>query len=111
MNFWVVPRVSHFDLFVELLGGVVQALEARRTANCELGLDVPHTVAATDAGGWNVTADDRDFIGFSISPRNGRKLRHAVTFGGARVRVESDARRYVGTLPAVTALIPTSRLR
>lgn len=73
--------------------------------------DVYWANAATDAGGWNVTCDDRDFIGFSISPRNGRKLRHAVTFGGARVRVESDARRYVGTLPAVTALIPGKQKR
>ena len=73
--------------------------------------DVYWCNAATDAGGWNVTCDDRDFIGFSISPRNGRKLRHAVTFGGASVLVESDGRRYVGELPAVTALIPGKQKR
>ncbi len=73
--------------------------------------DVYWCNAATDSGSWNVTADDRDFIGFSISPRNGRKLRHAVTFGGASVLVESDGRRYVGTLPAVSALIPGKQKR
>ena len=52
----LVPRVSHLDLFVELLGGVVQAFEAGRTTNSELRLNVAHAVAATDAGGQETEA-------------------------------------------------------
>lgn len=56
LNFWLIPRVGHLDLFVELFGGVVQAFAAGRTANCELRLDVSHAVAATDAGGQKTEA-------------------------------------------------------
>ena len=73
--------------------------------------DVYWANAATDVGGWHVTKEDRDFIGFSISPRNGRKLRQAAMFGGVAVLVESDGRRYEGQLPAVTALIPGKKKR
>ncbi len=59
-----------------------------------------------DAEHWHVQADDRDFIGFSITPRIGRKLRHAVTTGSVEVLVESDGRRYEGEIHAVTALLP-----
>ena len=73
--------------------------------------DVYWANAATDKGGWHVTAEDRDFIGFSISPRNGRKLRNMAQNGGVAVRVESDGHRYEGKLPAVTALIPGKQKR
>lgn len=73
--------------------------------------DVYWANAATDVGGWNVTALDRDFIGFSVSPRNGRKLRQAAALGGVTVLVESDGHRYEGKLPAVTALIPGRQKR
>lgn len=68
--------------------------------------DVYWANAATDRKGWHVTAGGRDFIGFQISPRNGRKLRQAAVYGNASVLVESDGRRYEGELQAVTALIP-----
>lgn len=68
--------------------------------------DVYWANAATDRAGWHVTAGGRDFIGFQISPRNGRKLRQAATYGSPTVLVESDGRRYEGDLHAVTALIP-----
>jgi aminoglycoside 3-N-acetyltransferase len=59
--------------------------------------------AATESGNWHVTAEDRPFIGFAVTPRTGDLLRqHA----GARVRVECDGRRYVGVEPMVTALVP-----
>lgn len=67
--------------------------------------------AATDADGWHVTANDRDFIGFQITPRTGRKLRQAVTIGDVTVRIECDGKRYVGELPAVTGLIPGKQKR
>lgn len=67
--------------------------------------------AATDAGGWHVTAEDRDFIGFQVTPRTGRKLRQAATTGSVTVHVECDGRRYEGELPAVTGLIPGKQKR
>ncbi|MBQ4517270.1 MAG: AAC(3) family N-acetyltransferase [Clostridia bacterium] len=73
--------------------------------------DTPDAVQWVNAGTddtshWHVQADDRDFIGFSISPRVGRKLRQAAESGAVEVLVESDGRRYEGEIYGVTALIP-----
>ncbi len=65
--------------------------------------------AATDCHGWHVQCEDRDFTSFSVSPRVGDRLRAAAIAGGLKARIECDGRRYVGTLPAVTALIPGRR--
>lgn len=73
--------------------------------------DIYWANAATDAGGWHVREEDRDFIGFCISPRNGRKLRQAAVLGDVEVLVECDGHRYAGTLPAVTALLPGKQKR
>jgi len=73
--------------------------------------DVYWANAATDGSGWHATLETRDFIGFSISPRTGRRLRQAAQQGGVSVLVECDGRRYPGTLPAVTALIPGKQKR
>lgn len=64
---------------------------------------------ATEGNHWHVQADDRDFIGFSISPRAGRKLRQAACSGSVDVLVESDGRRYAGEVHAVTALMKGKR--
>ena len=60
--------------------------------------------ACTDGGDWHVTAEDRDFIGFSVSLRMGDKIRQMANQGGCKAKVECDGRRYAGELPAVTAL-------
>lgn len=65
--------------------------------------------AATDSGDWHATLEDRDFIGFMVSPKVGKQLREQVNRGDVEVLVESDGRRYEGTLPAVTALLPGKR--
>ena len=59
--------------------------------------------AATESGNWDVTAEDRPFIGFAVTPRTGDLIRKNA---GSRVRVECDGRRYVGVEPMVTALVP-----
>ena len=59
--------------------------------------------AATESGNWDVTAEDRPFVGFAVTPRTGDLIR---SLGSERVRVECDGRRYVGTEPMVTALVP-----
>lgn len=73
--------------------------------------DIYWANAATDAGGWHVREEDREFIGFCISARNGRKLRQAAVMGDVEVLVECDGRRYEGVVPAVTALIPGRQKR
>lgn len=60
-------------------------------------------VACTETGDWHVTAEDRPFIGFSVSPKVGDMIRKS---NGCNVKVECDGRRYEGVLPMVTALIP-----
>ncbi|MBR1953311.1 MAG: AAC(3) family N-acetyltransferase [Lentisphaeria bacterium] len=65
--------------------------------------------ACSDSGDWHVTAEDRDFIGFSVSLRYGDKIRQMANKGVLKAKVECDGRRYVGELPAVTALIPGKR--
>lgn len=62
--------------------------------------------AGTEHNSWHVPADERDFIGFQITPINGFYLRAACKEGDVIVHVESDAHRYVSTLPVVTTLLP-----
>lgn len=70
---------------------------------------VQWVVACAEYSNWHVQCEDRPFIGFSVSPATGRKLRAAADCGELLVLVESDGRRYEGILPAVTALIPGRR--
>lgn len=60
----------------------------------------------TDAGDWHVTLEDRDFVGFSVSPKVGAKLRALADKGNCNVHVISDACRYSGEISVVTGLIP-----
>jgi len=54
---------------------------------------------------WNVNDGERDFIGFSVSPRTLDKLEQACNRGEVIIKAETDAHRYAGELPATTALI------
>ena len=71
--------------------------------------DSPDTLqwanAATESGNWHVTAEDRPFIGFAVTPRMGDTIRRRAA-SWLEMRVECDGRRYVGVEPAVTALVP-----
>lgn len=60
----------------------------------------------TDAGDWHVTLEDRDFIGFSVSPKIGDKIRSLAEKGICNVHVLCDAKRYAGDMHVVTGLIP-----
>jgi aminoglycoside 3-N-acetyltransferase len=74
------------------------------------GLDTPDSLqwvtACTEGNNWHVQSEDREFIGFSVTPRVGQKLRQAVNTGEVSILVESDGRRYEGDLYGVTSLIP-----
>ena len=65
------------------------------------GTDIPNQ--------WHVRAEDRDFIGYSISPRIGKQLRSAILAGPVEALAISDGHRYEGQIHAVTALIPGKR--
>ena len=65
--------------------------------------------AFTEQGTWHVIAADRPFIGFSISPDDGRRLRAAIAAGDVTAHVECDGRRYEDTVGLVTALVPGKR--
>ncbi|MBR1951829.1 MAG: DUF4910 domain-containing protein [Lentisphaeria bacterium] len=59
-----------------------------------------------EVSAWHVFDDHRDFVSFSVSPRTGDAIRKAIRKGPVRAKVECDGRRYNGTLPGITALIP-----
>lgn len=62
--------------------------------------------ATDDHSHWHVQSEDREFIGFSVSPRTGKALHQALGAGEVEVLVESDARRYEGEIDAVCGYIP-----
>ena len=76
------------------------------------GVESPDTItwvnsAVDDSNHWHVQADDRDFIGFSISARDGRAIRAAANKGHVWARIESDARRHTeGKVSMLSATIP-----
>ena len=60
----------------------------------------------TETVAWHVTADERPFVAFCVSPRMRDRLQASCDAGEVLVKVECDGRRFAGTLPAVTALLP-----
>jgi aminoglycoside 3-N-acetyltransferase len=60
----------------------------------------------TEGNHWHVQADDRDFIGFSVSPRTGDRLRAACRDEPLPVQVVCDGRRYEDELEIVTGVVP-----
>lgn len=72
---------------------------------------LPWINAFTEGNHWHIHADDRPFIGFTVTPRVGDQLRAAAHAGEVLVQVLSDGRRYPGTIEAVTGLIPGSDKR
>ncbi len=67
---------------------------------------VQWVAACTEGPNWHVGRDDREFVGFSVSPRVGDLIREKARNGLLRAKVECDGRRVVGTIPAVTAVVP-----
>lgn len=59
----------------------------------------------TETNSWYVNADERDFIGFCVSPRTYDRLYAACQKGEVVLKAETDGHRYEGKLPAVTALL------
>ena len=104
------PRPKALKTVLDLGGiGIVSDFLTGRylTPDC-----IQWVVACSENGDWHITGEDRDFIGFSISPRTGDALRHAIKRGECTVRIECDGiRSDRETLPMVTALIPGKSTR
>ena len=62
--------------------------------------------ASTEGANWHVIAGDRPFVSFSVTAAVGDQLRLACDTGEVTAIVECDGKRYSGSLPGVTALIP-----
>lgn len=60
----------------------------------------------TETNCWHVTAGDRPFVAFCVTPRMRDRLAEKCAQGDVMVKVECDGKRYEGTLPAVTAFLP-----
>jgi hypothetical protein len=76
------------------------------------GANLPEAVAwvnsfSDDPGGWAFHADNKPLWSFQISPRQGERVRARLRAGEAlRGRAVVRSRLEVGTLPAITGLVP-----
>lgn len=76
------------------------------------GIEAPDEItwvnnAVDDSGHWHVQSEDRDFIGFSITPRDARLLRAAAHKSHVYALAESDAYRHESAkVSLVTATVP-----
>ena len=59
----------------------------------------------TETNSWYVNADERDFIGFCVTPNIREKLYNACKKGEVILNADTDSHRFVGTMPAVSALV------
>ena len=88
--------------------GAIGFVSERVVGDCETPDERTWVNNATeDSGHWHVQADDRDFIGFSITPRDARAIRAAANKGHVWASVESDAYRHdKGLVSLLTATLP-----
>lgn len=98
------PR--HYSLVPALDLGALGIISEYVVGSLETPDAVQWVNACTEGSHWHVQSEDRPFIGFSVSPRIGRKLRQAVNTGEVKILVQSDGHRYEGSLYGVTSLIP-----
>jgi hypothetical protein len=96
------PNVISMLLDKGACGFIADYLRGRwSTPDC-----IQWVTAATEGSNWNINAFDRDFIGFSVSPRVGGYLRAQVEHGVVMCKVECDGNRAAETFPCVTATVP-----
>ena len=100
-----MPKLLAAALDLGAIGLVTDFLKGRHVSPD----GVQWVTACTEGGNSHVQADDRDFVGFSISPLTGDQLRQAASSGEVTALIECDGVRSKGELPMVTALIPGSQ--
>jgi len=59
----------------------------------------------SETNSWYVNEGERPFVGFSVSPNTLKKLEDAAAKGTVMLKAETDGHRYIGEMPAVTALV------
>ena len=69
---------------------------------------IPWVTACTEGRSWHTLADDRPFIGYTVSPYVGDQLRSALRKGDVKVRAFSDGKRSEDKIDVVTGVIPGS---
>lgn len=62
--------------------------------------------ASTEGRQWHIIDTDRDFISWSISPNQGRRLRLLAEKGPIMLHCECNAKRCISSVPIVTGIIP-----
>jgi len=62
--------------------------------------------ACTEGAHWHVHQQDRPFIGFSVSPRTGDRLRQAIKCGNVLAKATCDGKRFCGEIDLVTGILP-----
>jgi len=71
--------------------------------------EVPDSVLwannCSETNSWYVNADERPFVAFCVTPNTLKQLEVACENGEVILKAETDSHRYVGEMPAVTALI------
>ena len=78
-----------------------------KVVSVDNNIDSTHWVnGASETNAWCVNDNERDFIGFSVTPRIYEKLMEACRKGEVLLNANTDAHRYKGTMPGVTALLP-----
>ncbi len=89
---------------IGFIGGTVSSREEKP--------DSTHWInGATETNAWCVNDNERDFIGFSVTPRIHKKLTEVCEKGEVLVNAKTDAHRYKGTMPGVTAILPGEKER
>ncbi len=89
--------------------GAIGLISDYLTGRYESPDSIQWVAACTEGSNWHVQCDDRPFIGFSVSPKTGDFIRQKAGSGALLAHMECDGRRFEGTLPLVTALLPGRR--
>ena len=67
---------------------------------------VQWVVASTEGHNWHIVDTDRDFISWSISPNQGKRLKALAAKGPVMLHAECNAKRCVSIVPMVTGILP-----
>lgn len=71
--------------------------------------DAPRSISwangNTMSGRWHFSQAERSYLGFSVSPETGDRLREALRKGAVTLKAECDGRLFESALPTVTATV------
>ena len=101
-----VPRAAILKTALDL--GAIGLISDYYAQSCRV--QAPEAIGwingCTEAMNWHVIEGDRPFVCFSVTAGVGERLRQAAELGELTAWLECDGRRYRGSSPGITALIP-----